>query len=99
MYRLIIKKVKQIIQFRENVYTCMHKYILFTNITNNIFFNSHSMLENSLGSDLLINLGYPMVPIILEIEAWKDIESYLLFMSLDCFMHSISFITIYSNTH
>ena len=53
----------------------------FTNVTNNIIimFNSRSVLENLLASDLLILFVYLWVPILLDKEAWKDIESYLLF--------------------
>ena len=61
--------------------TDMHRYAIFTNITNNIIiiFNSRSVLENLLASDLLILFLYLWVPILLDKEAWHDIESYLLF--------------------
>ena len=42
-----------------------------------------SVLENLLTSDLLTIFHYQWVSIFLEKEAWKDIESYVLFMSLD----------------
>jgi hypothetical protein len=42
-------------------------------------FNSKSVLENPLASDVLISFGYQWVLILLEKEAWKDIDS-LVFM-------------------
>ena len=45
-------------------------------------FNSKSVLENTLASDILISFGYQWVLILLEKEAWKDIVSYLFFMCL-----------------
>ena len=78
----------------------MYKYAIFTNVTNNIIimFNSRSVLENLLASDLLILLLCLWVPILLDKEAWKDIENYLLF-SLDWFMPGKSLITIPSNPY
>ena len=70
--------------FKQNslrMFTDMHRYAIFTNITNNIIimFNSRSVLENPLVNDLLILFLYLWVPILLDKEAWNDIESYLLF--------------------
>ena len=70
--------------FKENslrMFTDMHRYAIFTNVTNNIIimFNSRSVLENPLVNDLLILFLYLWVPILLDKEAWNDIESYLLF--------------------
>ena len=62
-------------------------------------FNSKSVLENSLLSDLLISFGYQWILILLEKEAWKDFESYLFFMCLVWFMPGKCFITISSNPH
>ena len=42
-------------------------------------FNSRSVLKNPLASDLLKTFVYQWVPILLDKEAWKDIESKLLF--------------------
>ena len=42
-------------------------------------FNSKSVLENPLASDVLISFRYQWVLILLEKEAWKDIDS-LVFM-------------------
>ena len=70
--------------FKQNslrMFTDMHRYAIFTNITNNIIimFNSRSVLDNPLVNDLLILFLYLWVPILLDKEAWNDIESYLLF--------------------
>ena len=45
----------------------MHKYAIFTSVTNNIIimFNSRSVLENLLASDLLILFLYLWVPFFL----------------------------------
>ena len=83
------------------MYTDRHRYLIFTNMTNNtyVYPNSKSVLENPLASDLLISFGYKWVLILLEKEAWKDIESYLLFMCLYKFVPGKRFITISSNPH
>ena len=70
--------------FKQNsirMFTDMHRYAIFTNITNNIIimFNPRSVLENPLVNDLLILFLYQWVPILLDKEAWNDIESYLVF--------------------
>ena len=70
--------------FKQNslrMFTDMHRYAIFTNITNNIIimFNSRSVLENPFVNDLLILFLYLWVPILLDKEAWNDIESYFLF--------------------
>ena len=76
------------------MYTDMHRYLIFTNIT-----NMSTMLENPLASDLLISFGYQWVLSVLEKEAWKDIDSYLLCMCLYRFVPGKRFITISSNPH
>ena len=79
------------------MFTDVHRYAILTNITNNIIimFNSKSVPENPLIRDLLILFLYLWVPILLDKEAWHDIESYLLF----CLMPGKSLITIPPNPH
>ena len=64
------------------MYTDRHRYLIFTNMTNNtyVYPNSKSVLENPLASDLLISLGYKWVLILLEKEAWKDIELLVIYV-------------------
>ena len=61
--------------------------------------NSKPVFENPLASDLLIRFRYQWVLIIIEKEAWKDTESYMLFMCLDWFMSGKGFKTISCNLH
>ena len=82
--------------------TDMHRYAIFTNITNNILimFNSSLVLENPLASDLLILFCIYGSPFFLT-KMHRRISRVIYYFSLwtHCFMPGKRLITIPSNPH